>query len=69
MKNALLILAASAALIGASSAQAAPSRAHGPAIVLPARAVGNVTPPMESSVPPPVNPGALSARPNLDCLR
>ena len=60
MKNSLLILAASAALIGASSAQAAPSRGHGPAIVLPAPAVESVTPPMESSVPPPVNPGTLS---------
>jgi hypothetical protein len=60
MKHSLLILAASAALIGASSAQAAPSRGHGPAIVFPGPAVESVTPPMESSVPPPVNPGTLS---------
>jgi hypothetical protein len=60
MKHSLLILAASAVLIGASSAQAAPSRAHGPAIVLPRPAVESVTPPMESSAPPPVNPGTLS---------
>jgi hypothetical protein len=60
MKHSLLLLAASAALIGASSAQAAPSRAHGPAIVLPPPAVESVTPPMQSSVPPTVNPGALS---------
>jgi hypothetical protein len=60
MKNTLLILAASAALIGAGSAQAAPSRAHGPSIVVPPPAVESVTPPMESSAPPPVNPGALS---------
>jgi hypothetical protein len=57
MKNSLLILAASAALIGASGAQAAPFRAHGPAFVLPAPAVESVTPPLQ---PPPVNPGALS---------
>ena len=60
MKNSLLILAASAALIGASSAQAAPSRGHAPAIVFPGPAVESVTPPMESTVPPPVNPGTLS---------
>ena len=60
MKNSLLILAASAALIGASSAQAAPSRGHAPAIVFPGPAVESVTPPMESSVPPSVNPGTLS---------
>ena len=60
MKNSRLILAASAALIGASSAQAAPSRGHGPAIVFPGPAVESLTPPMESSVPPPVNPGTLS---------
>jgi hypothetical protein len=66
MKNSLLILAASAALIGASSAQAAPPRGHGPAIVLPGPAVESVTPPpMESSLPPPVNPGTLSGPPEF----
>lgn len=60
MKTSLLILAASAALIGASSAQAAPFRGHGPAIIMPRPAVESVTPPIESSVPPPTNPGLLA---------
>lgn len=60
MKSSLLILATAALLMGAGAAQAASSRGHGAAILTPAPGVESVTPPMESSVPPPVNPGTLA---------
>jgi hypothetical protein len=58
MKSSLLILAASALLIAANTAQAASPRVHGPAVLRPPT-VESVTPPTESSVPPPTNPGTL----------
>ena len=46
--------------IGAGTAQAAPSRGHGAAILISPPTVESVTPPMESSVPPLTNPGTLA---------
>ena len=59
MKSSLLILASAALLLTAGIAQAAP-RDHGAANHMSAPPVEIVTAPTESSVPPPVNPGALS---------
>ena len=53
MKSSLLILASVALLANAGIAQA---KGHG----MSAPPTGLITPPIESSVPPPVNPGALS---------
>ena len=66
MKQSLLILAASAALIGAGRAAAAPIQRSWPGDRSPGRR-RSVAAPMESSVPPPVNPDAL--RPPMGCLR
>lgn len=60
MKSSLLILAAAALLTATGTAQAAPAIIHGPAMLTPRPSVESVTPPIESSVPPPVNPGTLS---------
>ena len=60
MKHTLLVLAAAALALTVVAAAAAPSRGHAPAIVFPGPAVESVTPPMEGTVPPPVNPGTLS---------
>ena len=54
MKSSLLILASVALLANAGIAQA---KGHG----MSAPPTGLITPPIESSVPPPVNPGALSS--------
>jgi hypothetical protein len=60
MKSSLLILASTAMLMNAGLAQAASSTAHGATNPIPAPGVESVAPPMESSVPPQVNPGTLS---------
>jgi hypothetical protein len=65
MKSSLLILAASAFLMGAGIAQAASSKGHGAAILIPAPSVESVTPPTESSVPPQTNPGTLAGPPEF----
>jgi len=60
MKSVFPILAAAALLVGASAAQAARPMGHGANsnIILPA-------PPVESSLPPPTNSGALDVPPPL----
>ena len=54
MKSSLLILASVALLANAGIAQA---KGHGMSVP----PTGLITPPIESSIPPPVNPGALSS--------
>jgi hypothetical protein len=56
MKSSFLILASAAVLLNAGVAQAAPSD-HSAANHMSAPPVEIVTPPTESSVPPPTNPG------------
>jgi hypothetical protein len=64
MKSSLLILAAAVLLTQAGAAYAASHKGHGNAII-PAPLVESVTPPMESSVPPPTNPGTLGGTPEF----
>ena len=52
MKSSLLILAASALLIGANAAQAAPSKGHGAAILIPPPTVESITPPIRAPLRP-----------------
>jgi hypothetical protein len=65
MKSSLPILAAAALLMTAATADAAAPKGHGASIIVPAPSVESVTPPMESSVPPQLNPGMLASPPEF----